>query len=363
MIGASGRSPVPKPGVGSGATAVYFLPQSSTSDDGVQTATEHRCLVCGYDLRGLGDGPRCPECGLLNIPEGFRAQVWEVVDSGTWFFSGMFHPLRKRPPGWWWALDREDDVKRSLRFLLKNVCIATLATLTSAVLAGGLMLERTHHYTCFDINDPCGQPVYETDWIESFGNLGGRNPGWGSGEQPDWSQLYARDRTFSESLSSRVVFAPSWYSLFLGALLSIWICLVWACPGLVGLWTQLRKGLPKFALARRTVVSAVNYESHRMIYVSLFVIGGLSANLVIRLQGMTYSAPVGYAGACTLIVVAVVALAAAGWIAPLRSDFTKQLIRSRLHMLRILLMYAALLPFFFSFAVGILLLDVLWNPW
>jgi len=58
------------------------------------------CLACGYDLFGLGDEPRCPECGLLNIPQGYRRQVWELVDSGKWFFSGPFAFFRKRPPGW-----------------------------------------------------------------------------------------------------------------------------------------------------------------------------------------------------------------------------------------------------------------------
>ncbi len=33
------------------------------------------CLACGYDLSGHGEEPRCPECGLLNIPEGYRRQV------------------------------------------------------------------------------------------------------------------------------------------------------------------------------------------------------------------------------------------------------------------------------------------------
>jgi hypothetical protein len=36
----------------------------------VESCKDRKCLACGYDLQGLGDEPRCPECGLLNIPEG-----------------------------------------------------------------------------------------------------------------------------------------------------------------------------------------------------------------------------------------------------------------------------------------------------
>lgn len=334
---------------------MHFGPQPLTTSDVVHPDSERPCLACGYNLRGLGDGPRCPECGLLNLPDGLRGQVWALVDSGTWFFSSMFHPLKKRPPGWWWALDRENDVKRSLRFVAKNVCVATLVLLTGSVLADGFILQRTHHYTCFDVNDPGARPVYEADWIESFGSLGGRNPGWGWGEQPDWGQLYARGRTLTESVSSAVVFIPSWHSLFIGGLLSIWVCLVWAGPGLVGLWTQIRKGLPKFALARRTIISAVNYESHRMIYVAVFAIAGLGIECAMRLQGLVYSASSAFAVAFACVVFAAVAYAAASWIGSLRSDFTKQLIRSRFHMLRILLMYATLLPAAFFISVSALL--------
>ena len=307
---------------------MYFLPDLSTSDDGVPTATGRRCLACAYNLRGLGDEPRCPECGLLNIPDGFRAQVWELVDSGVWFFSSMFHPLKKRPPGWWWALDRENDVKRSLRFILKNVCIATLVVMVCAMVAGGFVLERTHHYTCLDINNPEGRPVYETDWIESDPGPVSVARGWGGGEQPEWSKLYARDRTLRESVSSRVAFAPSWYSMFHGTLIVMWVCLVWACPGLVGLWTQIRRGLPKFALARRTIISAANYESHRLLYVGVAVVVGLAVETAIRLRGMgPFAAPgnaINYVTIVLALVVVVSGFGTAGWIGPLRSDFTKR---------------------------------------
>jgi len=138
--------------------------------------------------------------------------------------------------------------------------------------------------------------------------------------------------------------------------------LVWAGPGLVGLWTQIRKGLPKFALARRTVVSAVNYESHRMIYVAALVVAGLGVECAMRLQGLVYSAPFAYDVAFVCIVLAVVALAAGGWIGALRSDFTKRLIRSRFHMLRIVVMYALILPLLLLYAI-VVLAESPRHPW
>ena len=43
------------------------------------------------------------------------------------------------------------------------------------------------------------------------------------------------------------------------------------------------------------------------------------------------------------------------WVGPLRSDYTRQLIRSRFHAGRILLMYGVVFPFLIIFAVGILI--------
>ncbi len=43
-------------------------------------------------------------------------------------------------------------------------------------------------------------------------------------------------------------------------------------------------------------------------------------------------------------MLAVTVLGAAGWIGPLRSDYARQLVRSRLHATRIVVMYAAILP-------------------
>jgi len=58
------------------------------SDNITDSEAIRSCLGCGYSLRGLGTEPRCPECGLLNIPDAYRKQVWALVDSGKWFFSG-----------------------------------------------------------------------------------------------------------------------------------------------------------------------------------------------------------------------------------------------------------------------------------
>jgi hypothetical protein len=266
----------------------------------------------------------------------------------------MFHPFQKRLPGWWWALDRDGDVRKSFRAATRNLLIATVLVLTSTVVAGGFILEVTNHYTSFDSNNVSGQPAYEEDSVVIVTRDDFRNRMQRGIPRLDWGRLYQPGRTVHMSSSSRVLFIPSWRSVVLGCQLAVWVSLVWAGPGLVGLWTQIRKGLPKFALARRTIVAAVNYESHRAIYLAILVAAGLGIEQAIRLRsGTSFLTGVyflGYVG----IILAVVGYAAAGWIGPLRSDFTKQLVRSKFHMLRIVVMYALILPLSFLFTTMIL---------
>jgi hypothetical protein len=328
---------------------MQFAPQPVIPPDAVHTDSERPCLACGYNLRGLGDGPRCPECGLLNLPDGLRRQVWALVDSGAWFFSAMFHPFPKRLPGWWWALDRDGDVRKSFRAATRNLLIATVLVMTSTIVASGVVLEVTNHYASFDSNNVSGQPAYEEDSVvlvtaDDFSDRMQRGIG-----RLDWGRLYQPGCTVHVSSSSRVLFVPSWSSVVLGAQLAVWVYLVWAGPGLVGLWTQVRKGLPKFALARRTVVAAANYESHRAIYLAILVAVGLGIKQAIRLRSGTSFLAGGYYFGYIGIILVVVGFAAVGWIGPVRSDFTKKLVRSKFHMLRIVVMYALILPLAFLF--------------
>ena len=60
-----------------------------------------RCLECGYDLRGLTDSDRCPECGRVLDPEAVGPEVvaWYRSRAGAWmesapacFLAHLHHP-------------------------------------------------------------------------------------------------------------------------------------------------------------------------------------------------------------------------------------------------------------------------------
>lgn len=116
------------------------------------------CLACGYDLQGLGEEPCCPECGLLNIPEGYRRQVHELVDCGKWFFSSFFGVFRKRPPGWWWSLDRPGDVKRALKraslYLIFSFLMIFLASFAGNSVKTEWLNEWVDHSFVYDDGPP-----------------------------------------------------------------------------------------------------------------------------------------------------------------------------------------------------------------
>jgi hypothetical protein len=132
--------------------------------------------------------------------------------------------------------------------------------------------------------------------------------------------------------------------------------LVWATPVFAGLMTQIRKGLPSFAKPPKTILVAGAYESHRMIYIGLAfaIMMGVMGFLLIshfsvrRMPGWWSFWVFG------LLQVLVLLYAALRWIGPLRSDYTKQLVRSRFHAGRIIVMYAILLPFLLTWTVAAL---------
>lgn len=103
------------------------------------------CVACGYNLYGLGDGPRCAECGLQNAPDGLRRQVWDYIDTRPTFISSFFNPFAKRLPGWWWSLDREGDVGKSIRFAIRNLCLSAVIVWTALMLATQWEIKKTFH--------------------------------------------------------------------------------------------------------------------------------------------------------------------------------------------------------------------------
>jgi len=326
------------------------------------------CLACGYDLSGHGEEARCPECGLLNIPEGYRRQVWELVDSGKWFFSGPFSFFRKRPPGWWWALDRPDDRRRATLRFIRSVGLASLIVIVAAFIASFVAVEETTYIAARRANESFA--FYETTCVSRYDWFGVETVIVPGSSVP--KGLVIQPGELLVTRTARVVWAPDWGSvpktLVVASICIVWMLLSWAGPALVGLATQLRKGLPSFARPPRTILGAACLESHRLLYVGAacaLMIGFVEFALLSEILATPLSWPrrvslltlTGMVGALVFMIL----FAAAGWISPLRSDYTRQLIRSRFHAGRIILMYAVFFPAAIASGMALLLALVISN--
>jgi hypothetical protein len=317
--------------------------------------TVRACVACGYNLFGLGDEPRCPECGLRNIPDEFRRQVWELVDSGKWFFSGPLALFRKRPPGWWWALDRPGDLRRSLKAVARNAVIAAAILFAGTAIGSSIAVETTMTFRVWNLDDPTGAIIYQTSRITRDGLV---RSGWETVKEPDFAPVFQQTHTFGTSTASRVVAIPPDKMVLPVALsMALWLALTWVGPVFVGLVTQIRKGLPEFARPPLTIVAAGAYESHRLIWAS----AASAFALIIAAFAFARAVPSAFRflpADLLLIAIPVVAVLfpAIGWVAPLRTDYTKQLIRSRGHAARIVVMYALLFPVLTTWALVMLVL-------
>ena len=322
---------------------------SSTQTDAGEDPNAIRfCVACGYNLFGLGDEPRCPECGLLNIPTGLRQLVWDRIDSGCWFFSSFLGIFEKRTPGWWWALDRPGDVARSFRHAARSVLLAAFIILLFAAASDSVGIESRTQYRMIvyhDADNPERSTVIETEWIRVQGMLG-RVKRWDTTDKeiPVPIPLSpATIRSFSNT-SYRVVVEPSMGFLSVAGPVLIWAFWLWACPAWVGLWTQIRKGLPAYAKAPRTIIAASNYEAHRMVYLACAIAAWLVIDVALRVTVFRTS-PVTWGMSTFSVGLVVYVYGVLGWVGPLRSDHTRQLVRSRWHAVRILVMYALICPF------------------
>ncbi|GEM_PF-1598562 len=316
-------------------------------------SAERCCLACGYNLHGLGEAPRCPECGLLHVPSALREQVWQLVDAGTWFLSGMFTPWRKRPPGWWWALDRPGDVKRSFRFAGWCALAMSVIVIGATVLADSVVVEADLLVRVWPIanNQVVGAPqTYSSGEVSraGLGNIDREGPS-------RMSRRYARPLTFYTAGSCRIaVQAPSFLAWRIGVGVAVLLLCMWAVPLWVGLMTQLRPELPAFARAPRTIVAAGNYEAHRLLHSAAGCVFVVAADVLIRIATKASWPPEGMLMLDFLLLLGVCGCAALGWIGPVRSDYTHQLVRTRGHATRIVIMYG----FFLGPAMGVIFLGV-----
>jgi len=331
----------------------------------VEVEAHPRCVDCGYDLHGLGEAVRCPECGRVNVPEAYRREVWAMVDRGTWFFSNPFQLFRKRPPGWWWSLDRPGDVMRSTRFAL--TCLTMSALLMGLAVAFGDTMACKTQWS-YTRPMPPGSALSHTDVWEHRVGLCGVLRGFRTYTveipEPEGPPPNQPPPTRSSLTVSALSFAPWWGCIVPVVLIVPALLVTWLGPAGVGLCTQIRKGLPRFARAPATVVSGCNYEAHRLIYVAILVVLWVVVDVLIRRPLAQWGA--GRVTPLVEIVVTVSRIAAPvlimlygalGWVGALRSDFTRMLIQSRGHAVRIVLMYAIGLPLVTAFAV--LCLDTL----
>lgn len=320
------------------------------------------CVACGYNLFGLGDEPRCPECGLRNIPDEFRKQVWELVDSGKWFFSGPLALFRKRPPGWWWALDRPGDLRRSLRVAAWNAAIAAAILFAGAAIASSVAVETTRTYRFWRLDDPTGAIIYQTSSITREGLIRNRQE---TLQEPDWTEVRQLGGVaVRNTSSSRVVTcAPDTAFLWVAFGILFWLALTWIGPLFVGLVTQIRKGLPQFARPPLTIIAAGAYESHRLLYASAVSVLALNiAAIAVAFDpalifgwGPRFMRPVTLLLLLGISVFSILYVSL-GWVGPVRSDYTKQLIQSRGHAARIVIMFALLFPLLTTWALVMLVL-------
>ena len=314
-----------------------------------------RCLYCRYNLTGLPEGSRCPECGMVSVPEALRREVWDLVDSPRRLWALMARPIAKHPPGWWWALDRPGDVRRSFGMLVRNLALSVVIVLAALVTAGSVVLEETEFSQLYDQADPKAKTLYWNEIIIAYRLFNKATETGFTRSESGYigSAKYRRilpSRAWRTNSSYRLLWDWSAGALWVGAAAFAWLVVVWAYVAQVGLWTQIRKGLPEFAKPPRTIIAATNLQSCKLVFLALGVTLACGVEAAVR-----YVCHAQWVRSYELTLWGVgVGLFVAGgtmWVGALRSDFTRQLVRSWLHATRIVLMYALALPTLTVFAV------------
>jgi len=315
----------------------------------IPAAAPMRCLYCSYNLHGLPEASVCPECGMRSLPQAMRQAVWELVDSPRRLWGEMFSLWRKHPPGWWWSLHRPGDLRRCVRQLLINVTVSLLIAAGAILVADSVVLRTVSVMSWYEPTDTArAAPLGAAEYVEDRGVFGGARVN----RREDFDAwIRARNEAAqrgypvsSPGQSQHIAWTVSPISSETVLLVAGWMFFLWAAVSLVGLWTQIRTGLPSFARPPRTIMAASCLESFKLVYLAMVVALAAGAETVLRI-GLYARAGGIYECLWRVLWLLVVATGVAGWIGPLRSDFTRQLIRSRAHVVRILIMYALIMPF------------------
>ena len=209
----------------------------------------------------------------------------------------------------------------------------------------------------YDQADPLAPTRWLARTVVAFRLLGEVDGALGASDGPlPWGDVRVHLRSPAQRIdvSYRVLWNWSPRALWLGAAVFGWLFLVWAYVAQVGIWTQIRQGLPDFAHPPRTIVAAANLQSCKIVLLAAGILLGCGVEVASRWSCNGQASP-GYRLAVCAVGGALVLAAGTAWAGALRSDFTRQLIRSPIHAGRIILMYAVVLPALTVFAVALAL--------
>jgi hypothetical protein len=76
----------------------------------------------------------CPECGRISTVDAVRGETHALFDQPVRLYREALRFWSKHPPGWFWSLDRDGDVRRSRILLAINVM------LVFAIVTGGWLV-------------------------------------------------------------------------------------------------------------------------------------------------------------------------------------------------------------------------------
>ena len=323
----------------------------SESPSSTPSIAEGKCIYCAYDLSGLPDGTRCPECGRQSIPEAFRREVQEIFDSPRRLYREALRVFSKHPPGWYWSLDRPGDVGRSFRLAMVNIAVCGAVLLGAWLIANAFTMRKITD-TYYDDPQGIAPPLHINRYTTDYNALNARV----DTELEEYVPLQSIGELIQarnyRGASNKFVHFRGWhlgnwtgFAFAFALLTTMWLLLTQ-----VGMWTQIRRGLPKYARAGRTIIAAANCESCRLPVQAGVLVLWLAVETAVRLAlPDAYRQSLAVIFGVFLPVAGIVVLAF--WISPLRSDVTRQFIRSRLHALRMFVMYVLFFPLVFSWGI------------
>jgi hypothetical protein len=283
------------------------------------------CVYCGYDLTGSTDTLACPECGRISTVDAVRGETHALFDQPVRLYREALRFWSKHPPGWFWSLDRDGDVRRSRILLAINVM------LVFAIVTGGWLVACSCVVTVTGTErhlDPAGiePPLLTRETTRRYGALGTTllNHNYFPEHDRDLTVL-----TYDYAEKHEVAWAlPQDGKGLWGLGIATWLVVNWFLVGQLGFLTQ--NLFPCHATQRpdRTVAAAVNAESCRLPAQAMVLALLLAVDAAVRVL-----LPAGHFREHRMIVAILIPLGIAlvwsHWICPLRSDSLGMLVPTR----------------------------------